>query len=223
MSVKIAVIGATGNFGREVLTVLADRGVPVADVVALASGKSMGGTVSYGEDDDVAIRTLDGYTFEGIDIAVFAAGSEVSKRAAATAVKAGAVVIDASPASRLEPGVPLIVPILNRDSIVGFSKKRILASPGAATIALARIIGPLHNAFSVKRAVVTSLYSASSLGRDAMDELFTQTRGIFVNEPPAGTQKQYPKQIAFNVIPQVDGFASDGATIEEDAIEQELL
>jgi len=223
MSVKIAVVGATGNLGREVLTTLAERGVPVASVVALASGKSMGGTLSYGEDEDVTIRTLDAYTFAGIDIALFAAGSEVSKRAAGIAIKAGAVVIDASPAHRLEPGVPLIVPSLNREDIAGFGKKRLLASPGAATIALARVIAPLNDAFTVKRAVVTSLHSASGLGREAMDELFTQTRGIYVNDPPAGSQKQFPKQIAFNVIPQVDGFASDGATLEEEAVAQELL
>lgn len=223
MGIKIAVVGATGGLGREVLTTLSERGVAAADVVAIASGKSMGGVVGYGEDDDVPVRSLDGYTFAGIDIAIFTAGSEVSKRAAGLATKAGAVVIDTSPAHRLEPGVPLIIPAINREDIEGYAKKKIIASPGAASIALALVLAPLHDAFTVKRAVVTSLHSASTVGREAMDELFTQTRGIYVNEPPTGTQKLFPKQIAFNVIPQVDGFSSDGATIEEDAIAQETL
>ena len=220
---KIAVVGATGAVGREILTALAERGVAAAQVVALASGRSAGGEVSYGDDDDLLIQSVDAFDFKGVQAALFAAGTEASKKFVAVAAKAGAVVIDTSPAFRLEPGVPLVVPGVNIEDLEGFAKKRIVAVPGPAGQALLTVLAPLLDGFGVEQASATALYSASTQGREAMDELFAQTRGIYVNEPPSGSRAHYPKQIAFNVIPQVEGFASHGATQEEERLASEVI
>ncbi len=215
MGLKLAVVGATGNVGREILSILAERAFPAGEVVALASSGSMGREVSFGEDDVLSVKSLDSYDFTGTDIAIFAAGGDIAAKHAPRAAAAGCVVIDNSSHFRMEPGVPLVVPEVNGRALAGFERKRIIANPNCSTIQMVLALKPLHDAFRVRRVVVSTYQSTSGAGREAMDELFTQTRNIYVNEPPSKTMEQFPKQIAFNVIPQIDGFMDDGATREE--------
>ena len=213
MSVKLAVVGATGSVGREILVSLAEADlVPAANVVALASDRSVGSEVSFGEDDDLTVQALNGFDFAGIDYAFFAIDARTAKKEVKRAVEAGAMVIDCSDAFRLEPGVPLVVPGVN-DAALGQMKKNICANPSALAILLACVLKPLQAAVPIKRVVVSSYQPVSGAGRQAMDELFTQTRGVYVNDIP--TKEHFPKQIAFNVIPQVGAFESDGYTEEE--------
>lgn len=212
MSYRVAVVGATGNVGREMLNILAERGFPTSEVVALASRRSLGTDVSFG-DADLQTKDLAQFDFSGVDIALFAAGSEVSKEFAPKAAKAGAVVIDNSSLFRMEPDVPLIVPEVNADAIAGYTQRNIIANPNCSTAQMVVALKPLHDKARIKRVVVSTYQSVSGAGREQMDELFSQTRGIFVNDP---IEKQYfTKQIAFNVIPHIDVFMRDGDTKEE--------
>jgi aspartate-semialdehyde dehydrogenase len=212
MGYKIAVVGATGNVGREMLNTLAERNFPAEEIFALASSRSIGRTVSYG-DDDLIVQDAARFDFSQADIALFAAGGETSKNMAPKAAEAGCVVIDNSSYWRMEPGVPLIVPEVNGDALAGYARKNIIANPNCSTIQMVMALKPLHNLQPIKRVIVSTYQAVSGAGRAAMDELFNQTRGIYVNDLP--TREQFTKQIAFNVIPHIDEFMDDGATREE--------
>src|SRR5919202_4373600 len=213
MGYKVAVVGATGNVGREMLTTLAERQFPADDVVALASSRSIGKEVSFGEDETLKVRDLDTFDFKGIDIVLSSPGAKVSAVHSPRAAKAGAVVIDNTSYFRMEPDVPLIVPEVNPDAIAGYTKRGIIANPNCSTIQMVVALKPLHDLATIKRVVVATYQSVSGAGREAMDELFTQTRGIYVNDPIR--PERFTKQIAFNVIPHIDVFLDDGATKEE--------
>jgi len=212
MGYRVAVVGATGNVGREMLNILAERKFPCDEVVALASRQSVGKEAMLG-DTTLAVKALDDFDFKGIDIALFSAGSAVAKEAAPRAAKAGAVVIDNSSCFRMEPDVPLIVPEVNAGAAAGYAKRNIIANPNCSTAQLVVALKPLHDAAVIKRVVVATYQSVSGAGHVAMDELFEQTRAIFVNDPIE--KKKFTKQIAFNVIPHIDVFMPDGATKEE--------
>lgn len=213
--VTVAVIGATGNVGREMLQTLAARNFPAEKVYALASAKSAGKEVSYGEDDILQVQDLDKFDFKGVDIALMSAGGSVSEKYAPKIAAAGCVVIDNSSQWRMDPDVPLVVPEVNPEAIAGYKKKNIIANPNCSTIQMVVPLAALHKAFHVKRVVVTTYQSVSGAGKEAMDELFDQTRGIYMNQTLSETQKKFTKQIAFNVIPHIDVFMDDGATKEE--------
>ena len=213
MGYKVAVVGATGNVGRELLQVLAERAFPVDEIVGLASGRSAGAEVSFGEDDIVKVQNLDTFDFKGTDIVLSSAGAKISAEFAPRAARAGAVVIDNTSHFRMDPDVPLVVPEVNAHAIAGYTKKNIIANPNCSTIQMVVALKPLHDAAKITRIVVATYQSVSGAGKEAMDELFTQTRGIYVNDPM--TREQFPKQIAFNVIPHIDVFMDDGSTKEE--------
>ncbi len=209
---KVAVAGATGNVGREMLSILAERAFPVSEVVALASSRSLGQEVSFG-DKILKVKVLDNYDFKGTDICLMSTGGEHSKIWAPKIGAAGCVVIDNSSAWRYDQDVPLIVPEVNADAIVGFSRKNIIANPNCSTAQLVVALKPLHDMFGVKRVVVSTYQSVSGAGKEGLDELFDQTRAIFsAGEPKT---RKFPKRIAFNVIPQIDVFMEDGSTKEE--------
>ncbi|MGQ3670977.1 aspartate-semialdehyde dehydrogenase [Xanthobacter sp. TB0136] len=212
MGYKVAIVGATGNVGREILTILEERGFPADEVVALASRRSQGTEVSYG-DKTLKVKALDTYDFSDTDLCLMSAGGSISKEWAPKIGAAGCVVIDNSSQWRTDPDVPLIVPEVNADAIVGFSKKNIIANPNCSTAQLVVALKPLHDAATIKRVVVSTYQSVSGAGKDAMDELFSQTRAIFVSDPVE--PKKFPKRIAFNLIPQIDVFMDDGYTKEE--------
>jgi aspartate-semialdehyde dehydrogenase len=213
MGFKVAVVGATGNVGREILSTLAERNFPVDEVVALASSGSMGREVSFGEDDILRVQALDTYDFRGIDIVLSSPGSKVSAVFAPRATKAGAVVIDNTSCFRMEPDVPLVVPEVNPEAIAQYQKRGIIANPNCSTIQMVVALKPLHDLARIKRIVVATYQSVSGAGRAAMDELFSQTRSVYVNDPIK--PEQMTKQIAFNVIPHIDVFMDDGSTKEE--------
>ena len=212
MGFKVAVAGATGNVGREMLNILEERGFPADEVVALASRRSQGTEVSYG-DKTLKVRALDTYDFSDTDICVMSAGGEVSKQWSPKIGQQGCVVIDNSSAFRYDQDVPLIVPEVNPDAITGFSKKNIIANPNCSTAQLVVALKPLHDAATIKRIVVATYQSVSGAGKEGMDELFTQTRAVFVADPVEA--KKFTKRIAFNVIPHIDVFMEDGYTKEE--------
>ena len=212
MGYKVAVAGATGNVGREMLNILAERGFPADEVVALASRRSQGTEVSYGEQT-LKVKVLDSYDFSDTDICLMSAGGSVSKEWSPKIGKQGCVVIDNSSAWRYDADVPLIVPEVNADAIVGFAKKNIIANPNCSTAQLVVALKPLHDRAKIRRVVVSTYQSVSGAGKEAMDELFTQTRAIFVSDPVEA--KKFPKRIAFNVIPHIDVFLDDGFTKEE--------
>ena len=217
MGYNIAVVGATGAVGREMLRTLAERQFPADNVYALASQKSVGREVSYGDDDVLKVQALDSFDFANAHIALFSAGGDTSKAFAEKAGKAGCIVIDNSSAYRMEDDVPLIVPEVNADAVMGClpanGGRNIIANPNCSTAQLVVALKPLHDAYGVRR-VVTSTYQATSGGgQAAMDELFRQTKGIFVNDQV--TPEIFTKQIAFNVIPHIDVFMDDGFTKEE--------
>jgi aspartate-semialdehyde dehydrogenase len=213
MPFKVAVVGATGNVGREMLSILAELKFPATEVHAVASERSAGAEVSFGEDEILKVRDLDSYDFRGVDIALFSPGGKVSAVHAPRAAKAGAVVIDNTSHFRMDKDVPLVVPEVNPESIAGFEKRGIIANPNCSTIQMVVALKPLHDLARVKRVVVATYQSVSGAGRAAMDELFSQTRGVFVNDPIK--MEQFTKQIAFNCIPQIDIFMDDGDTKEE--------
>jgi aspartate-semialdehyde dehydrogenase len=212
MGYRIAVIGATGNVGREMLDILDERGFPADEVVAIASRRSQGTEVSFG-DRVLKVRALENYDFKGIDIALMSAGGVVSKEWSPKIAAQGAVVIDNSSAWRTDPDVPLIVPEVNADAVAGFRKKNIIANPNCSTAQLVVALKPLHDHAKILRIVVATYQSVSGAGKDAMDELFNQTRAVFVADPLEA--KKFPKRIAFNVIPHIDVFMEDGSTKEE--------
>ena len=214
MGYRVAVVGATGNVGRELLNILAERQFPLDEIVALASSRSTGDVIDFGETGEkLTVKNLDHFDFTGWDIALFSAGGEVSRLHAPRAAAAGCTVIDNSSYFRMDPDVPLIVPEVNAHAIADYVKKNIIANPNCSTAQLVVALKPLHDAARIKRVVVSTYQSVSGTGKAGMDELFEQSRNIFVgdsNEP-----KVYPKQIAFNVIPQAGDFLEDGTTTEE--------
>ena len=213
MGYKVAVIGATGNVGREMLATLAARDFPADEVIALASERSVGKEVSYGDDDILKVRDLAKFDFRGVDIVLSSPGAKVSAQYTPKAADAGAVVIDNTSYWRMDPDVPLVVPEVNPQAIVGFRKKGIIANPNCSTIQMVVALKPLHDLATIRRVVVSTYQSVSGAGKEAMDELFGQTRAIFVNDPIDA--QVFPKQIAFNLIPQIDVFMDDGYTKEE--------
>jgi aspartate-semialdehyde dehydrogenase len=212
MGYRVAVIGATGNVGREMLNILAEREFPADEVFAIASRRSMGVEVSFG-DERLKCRDLENFDFRGVDFALMSAGSAVSKDWSPRIGAQGCVVIDNSSCWRYDPDVPLIVPEVNADAVAGFTKKNIIANPNCSTAQLVVVLKPLHDLAKIARVVVATYQSVSGAGKEAMDELWDQTKGIFVTDPPE--PKKFTKQIAFNVIPQIDVFMEDGSTKEE--------
>ena len=209
---KVAIVGATGNVGREMLSVLSERRFPVSEVVALASSASIGREVSFG-DRVLKCKALENYDFSTTDICLMSAGGAVSKEWSPRIGAQGCVVIDNSSTWRMDPDVPLVVPEVNAEAAKGFSKKYIIANPNCSTAQLVVALKPLHDKARIKRVVVSTYQSVSGAGKDAMDELFTQTRAVFVSDPVE--PKKFPKRISFNVIPQIDVFMDDGGTKEE--------
>ncbi|QKV19858.1 aspartate-semialdehyde dehydrogenase [Oricola thermophila] len=212
MGFTIAIAGATGNVGREMLEILAERGFPADKIVPLASRRSIGQEVSFG-DKTLKVQALENYDFAEADICLMSAGGSVSKEWAPKIATKGCVVIDNSSAWRYDSDVPLIVPEVNADAVEGFSKKNIIANPNCSTAQLVVALKPLHDAAIIKRIVVSTYQSVSGAGKDGMDELFTQTRAVFVSDPIEN--KKFTKRIAFNVIPHIDVFMEDGYTKEE--------
>jgi aspartate-semialdehyde dehydrogenase len=213
MTYKVAVVGATGNVGRAILEILADRRFPVREVAALASRASVGKKVSFGEEEILTITALEDYDFADTDIALFSPGSAVSKIFAPKAAAAGCVVIDNTSHFRMEPNIPLVVPEVNPQALKDFRKTNIIANPNCSTMQMVVALKPLHDAANIKRVVVSTYQSVSGAGKEAMDELFDQTKALFMNshKDPA----KFTKRIAFNVIPHIDVFMDDGATKEE--------
>lgn len=212
MGYKIAIAGATGNVGREVLNILHERDFPVDEIVPLASSRSVGREVSFG-DNDIKVQDLATFDFKGIDIVLSSPGGSVSAKYSPIAAKAGAVVIDNTSHFRMDPDVPLVVPEVNPHAIADHTKRGIIANPNCSTIQMVVALKPIHDAATIERVVVNTYQSVSGSGKSAMDELFNQTKGIYMNESPKPSV--YPKQIAFNAIPQIDVFMDDGMTKEE--------
>jgi aspartate-semialdehyde dehydrogenase len=212
MSYKVAVVGATGNVGREMLSILAEREFPASDVVAIASRKSQGVECSFG-DKTLKVKALDHYDFSDVDICLMSAGGAVSKEWSPKIAAQGAVVIDNSSAWRMDPDVPLVVPEVNAAALDGFARKNIVANPNCSTAQLVVALKPLHDKAKIKRVVVATYQSVSGAGKDAMDELFSQTKSVFTLDEMES--KKFPKRIAFNVIPHIDVFMDDGYTKEE--------
>ena len=217
MGYRVAVAGATGAVGREMLQTLAERNFPADKVIALASLRSAGREVSYGEDDVLTIGSLDKFDFADADIALFSAGGDTAKEVAPKAGAAGCMVIDNSSAFRMDDDVPLIVPEVNADTVEralpANGGRNIIANPNCSTAQLVVALKPLHDKFGVRRVVVSTYQATSGAGKAAMDELFNQTRGIYVNDPVQ--PELFTKQIAFNAIPHIDKFLDDGFTKEE--------
>jgi aspartate-semialdehyde dehydrogenase len=212
MGFKVAVVGATGNVGREMLAVLAERQFPADEVVALASARSLGTEVSYG-DKTLKCKVLDHYDFSSTDICLMSAGGTISQQWSPRIGAQGCVVIDNSSAWRYDADVPLIVPEVNADAITGFHKKNIIANPNCSTAQLVVALKPLHDYAGITRVVVSTYQSVSGAGKEGMDELFSQTRAVFVSDSVEA--KKFTKRIAFNVIPHIDVFMEDGFTKEE--------
>lgn len=212
MGFKVVIVGATGNVGREMLDILAERAFPADEVVALASRRSQGTEVSFG-DRTLKVKALDTYDFSDVDICLMSAGGTVSKEWSPRIGAQGAVVIDNSSAWRYDEDVPLVVPEVNADAVRNFTKKNIIANPNCSTAQLVVALKPLHDAATIRRVVVATYQSVSGAGKEAMDELFNQTRSVFT----ASEMKieKFPKRIAFNLIPQIDVFMEDGFTKEE--------
>ncbi len=213
MGYRVAVVGATGNVGREIIQTLADREFPVDELIALASERSVGREVSFGEDEVVKVQDLAKFDFQGVDLVLSSPGAKVSAIYSPKAAAAGAVVIDNTSHFRVDPDVPLIVPEVNREAIAGYTAKGIIANPNCSTIQMVVALKPLHDLQRIRRVVVSTYQSTSGGGKESMDELFNQTRGIYMNEPIR--PKRFTKQIAFNVIPHIDVFMDDGSTKEE--------
>ncbi|MCW1430109.1 aspartate-semialdehyde dehydrogenase [Novosphingobium sp. JCM 18896] len=214
MGYRVVVVGATGNVGREMLNILAEREFPCDEIAAAASSRSTGDELEYGDTGRmIKVKNLEHFDFTGWDIALFAAGSEPTKIHAPRAAAAGCVVIDNSSLYRMDPDVPLIVPEVNPEAIDGYKAKNIIANPNCSTAQMVVALKPLHDAAKIKRVVVSTYQSTSGSGKAGMDELFEQSRAIFVGDPVE--PKKYTKQIAFNVIPHIDSFLDDGFTKEE--------
>ncbi|MBL8560372.1 MAG: aspartate-semialdehyde dehydrogenase [Hyphomonadaceae bacterium] len=212
MGLRIAVVGATGNVGREMLAILEERQFPADEVAAVASRKSIGVEVSYG-DKTLKCKDLETFDFTGYDLCLMSAGGTVSKEWSPKIGAQGCTVIDNSSAWRMDPRVPLVVPEVNPDAVLGYDKLNIIANPNCSTAQLVVTLKPLHDRAKIKRVVVATYQSVSGAGKEAMEELWTQTRGIYVNDPMV--KERFTKQIAFNVIPHIDVFMEDGYTKEE--------
>jgi aspartate-semialdehyde dehydrogenase len=213
MGYRVAVVGATGAVGREMLKTLAEREFPVGEVVALASGRSAGQEVSFGERAVLKVQNLEKFDFKGTEIGLFSPGASVSAVHAPRAAAAGCVVIDNTSQFRMDPDVPLVVPEVNPHHLTRFSKRNIVSNPNCSTIQMVVALKPLHDIARVRRVVVSTYQSVSGAGKEAMDELFAQTRAVYVND--AATPEQFTKPIAFNCIPHIDRFMDDGSTREE--------
>ena len=212
MTYKVAVVGATGNVGREMINILAERNFPISELVPLASARSTNTEISFG-DKDVKVKDLATFDFTGTDIVLSSAGGKISAEFAPRAAAQGAVIIDNTSHFRTDPDVPLVIPEVNPEAIAGYNKKNIIANPNCSTIQMLVALKPLHDAATIKRIVVSTYQSVSGAGKEAMDELFNQTRSIYMNAPSA--PQIFQKQIAFNVIPQIDSFMDDRMTKEE--------
>ncbi|WP_445942562.1 aspartate-semialdehyde dehydrogenase, partial [Roseicyclus sp.] len=213
MGYRVVVAGATGNVGREMLNILAEREFPIDEIVALASRKSLGTECSFG-DKTLKTKDLDTFDFTGWDIALFAIGSEATAIYAPKAAKAGCVVIDNSSLYRYDPDVPLVVPEVNPEAVLGYAKKNIIANPNCSTAQMVVALKPLHDRARIKRVVVSTYQSVSGAGKAGMDELWDQTKSIY-NPTDSKPPTKFTKQIAFNVIPHIDKFMEDGSTKEE--------
>lgn len=212
MGYKIAIVGATGNVGQEMLNILDERGFPVNTLVALASRRSQGKEIYFG-DEKIKVKTLDNFDFSDTDIVLMSAGGAVSKEWSPKIAAQGCIVIDNSSAWRYDADIPLIVPEVNPEAIDGYTQKNIIANPNCSTAQLVVALKPLHDAANIKRIVVSTYQSVSGAGKEAMDELFNQTRAILVADPVEN--HKFTKRIAFNVIPHIDEFMEDGYTKEE--------
>ncbi|GGE79324.1 aspartate-semialdehyde dehydrogenase [Sphingomonas prati] len=214
MGYRIVVAGATGNVGREMLNILAEREFPIDEIAVLASSRSQGDMVDFGDTDrQLKVQNIEYFDWAGWDIALFAIGSEATAVYAPKAAAAGCVVIDNSSLYRMDPDVPLIVPEVNPDAIDGYTRRNIIANPNCSTAQMVVALKPLHDAATIKRVVVSTYQSVSGAGKQGMDELFEQSRNIFVGDP--AEPRLFTKQIAFNVIPHIDVFLDDGFTKEE--------
>ena len=214
MGYRIVVAGATGNVGREVVNILAERAFPADEVAVLASSRSQGIEIEYGDTDKMLkIQNIENFDWTGWDMAIFAIGSEATMKYAPIAAAAGCVVIDNSSLFRMDPDVPLIVPEVNPDAIDTYKRKNIIANPNCSTAQLVVALKPLHDYAKITRVVVSTYQSVSGAGKEGMDELFEQSRNIFVGD--SADAKKFTKQIAFNVIPHIDSFLEDGYTKEE--------
>ena len=213
MTYNIAVVGATGAVGREMLQTLSERNFPLNNIYALASKSSIGREVSFGDDKILKVLSLEDFDFEKVDIALFSAGSDIAKKYGPVVGKTGCIVIDNSSCFRMDDDVPLIVPEVNPEAINSFKKRNIIANPNCSTIQLVVALKPIRGHFKVSRVVVSTYQAVSGAGKPAMDELFNQTKGVFVHDQ--ATPEQFTKKIAFNVIPHIDTFMDDGFTKEE--------
>ena len=214
MGYRVVVVGATGNVGREMLNILAEREFPLDEIAAVASSRSTGDIIDFGDSGrELRVANLEHFDFSGWDMALFAAGSAASKTYAPKAAAAGCTVIDNSSLFRMDPDVPLIVPEVNAAAIDGYRRKNIIANPNCSTAQMVVALKPLHDAARIKRVVVATYQSVSGTGKAGMDELFEQSRNIFVGD--TAEPNVYPKQIAFNVIPHAGDFLEDGSTTEE--------
>ena len=214
MAYRVVVVGATGNVGREMLNILAERQFPLAEVAAVASPRSTGDVIDFGDSgEELKVRNIEHFDFAGWDMALFAAGSDVSKVYAPKAAAAGCTVIDNSSLYRMDPDVPLIVPEVNSEAIAGYRKRNIIANPNCSTAQMVVALKPLHDFARIRRVVVATYQSVSGAGKGGMDELFEQSRNIFVGD--TAEPRKFTKQIAFNVIPHIDSFLDDGSTKEE--------
>jgi aspartate-semialdehyde dehydrogenase len=214
MGYRVAVVGGTGNVGREMLSILAERSFPVDEMIALASERSAGQEVSFGESEVLKVGELSKFDFRGIDIVLSSPGAKVSAVFAPKAAAAGAVVIDNTSYFRMDPEVPLVVPEVNPEAIAAYGKRNIIANPNCSTAQMVVALKPLHDRARIRRVVVATYQSVSGAGKEAMDELWNQTKGLYVPGQEV-EPKVFPRQIAFNVIPQIDVFMEDGATREE--------
>ncbi|MAM77335.1 MAG: aspartate-semialdehyde dehydrogenase [Alphaproteobacteria bacterium] len=215
MGFNYAVVGATGNVGREILQILAERSVPSSEVIAIASAASKGIEVPYGDDAVLQVDSLETFDFGNVDIVLSSPGANVSREFAPKAAAAGAIVIDNTSEFRMDPEVPLVVPEVNAEAIANYKAKNIIANPNCSTIQMVVALKPLHDEVGINRVVVSTYQSVSGAGKSAMDELFNQTRGIYANEPEQKFMENFTKSIAFNVIPHIDVFMEDGSTKEE--------
>ena len=213
MGYRVAVVGATGAVGREIIKTLVERKFPATEVVALASARSTGSEISFGDKKVLTVKNVETFDFAGWDIALFSPGASVSAVHAPRAAAAGCVVIDNTSQFRMDPDVPLVVPEVNPQALAKFAKRRIIANPNCSTIQMVVALKPLHDRYRIKRVVVSTYQSVSGAGKEGMDELFSQTKSSFVHETPP--PQQFTKPIAFNCIPHIDKFMEDGSTKEE--------
>lgn len=213
MSLTVAVVGATGRVGQEILNILAERSFPVKKLMPIASGESLGKKVSFGDGKELNVEALEDTDFADIDLAFFAISADLAAQFVPVATAAGAIAIDNSSHFRMDPDVPLVVPEVNSDALADCTKKKIIANPNCSTAQLVVALKPLHDAARIKRVVVATYQSVSGDGKKAMDELFSQTRSVFIKEPIEPVH--FTKQIAFNLIPHIDSFMANGETREE--------